>query len=461
MNGGVKAALLVSCLSLAGCATAAKEVKVRAIPDPSAPLARGGNLTALARGQFMIGNIGLALEGFRKAQRAYPTDAAPLAGLGDCYAAMGRFDIAQSNYEAALALAPHDRQLLLSLAAIFDREGKPLNAAAARAEANGAWQVAKPATAIASAPIQAAPIAATATPSSAAKPAPAPVTHAVEIAQGPARQAPAPQPAAAQVSRPAQVPAVAPPPPLQIATVVKPAAPVPQQVATVAKAAAPASQHVAEEVPMPMHASTGSITVELPPARPVDHVEAGVSPPPLPPIKEQRPMLSSVTVELPPARPAPPKAPTRIDPPVAVAESLGPRLERLSRGEVALVTTGKSLWQKPGETRIASTSGLRWVALRSSSDGRPNVQVLNAARKQGIAGSARTVLLNRGWRRIDVGDAPTTRQTSVVLYSRNRAKLGKSLAAQFGVAARMVERDVLVLVLGRDSVDRITGSQKS
>jgi len=212
---------------------------------------------------------------------------------------------------------------------------------------------------------------------------------------------------------------------------------------------------------MPMHASTGSITVELPPARPVDHVEARVSAPPMPPIEEPRPMLSSVTVALPPARPAPPKAPARIDPPVAVAESSGPRLERLSRGEVALVTTGKSLWQKPGETRVASTSGLRWVALRSSPDGRPNVQVLNAARKQGIAGSARTVLLNRGWRRIDVGDAPTTRQTSVVLYSRNRTKLGKSLAAQFGVAARMVERDVLVLVLGRDSVDRITGPQKS
>ena len=453
MNGGVKAALLVSCLGLAGCATATREVKVRAIPDPSAPLSRGGDLTALARGQFMIGNIGLALEGFRKAQRAYPTDAAPLAGIGDCYAAIGRFDIAQSNYEAALALAPHDRRLLLSLADIFDRQGKVLNAAAARAEANGAWQVAKPATAVANASVQAAPVAPPATTSPVAQSAAAPATHPAVLAQTPATQTPSrpAQPSAAQsVSRPAQVAAVAPQP-----------APAPQQVPTVTKAAADAPQQMAQEVPMPMHASTGSITVELPPARPVDHVEARVSPPPMPPIEEPRPMLSSVTVALPPARPAPPRIPLRIEPPVAVAETSGPRLERLSRGEVALVTTGKSLWQKPGETRIASTSGPRWVALRSSPDGRPNVQVLNAARKQGIAGSARTVLLNRGWRRIDVGDATTTRQTSVVLYSRNRAKLGKSLAAQFGVAARMVERDVLVLVLGRDSVDRITGPQKS
>jgi hypothetical protein len=49
----------------------------------------------------------------------------------------------------------------------------------------------------------------------------------------------------------------------------------------------------------------------------------------------------------------------------------------------------------------------------------------------------------------------------VVLYPKGREKLGKSLAAQFGVAARMVERDVLVLVLGRDAADRIAGPHKS
>src|SRR5690348_12360629 len=151
MNGGVKAALLVSCLSFAGCTTATKEVKVRAIPDPAAALARGGDLTSLARGELLIGNVGLALEGFRKAQRAYPTDAAPLAGIGDCYAAMGRFDIAQSNYESALALAPSDRRLLLALADIFDHEGQPLKAMAARADADRALQTV-PATAVASAP---------------------------------------------------------------------------------------------------------------------------------------------------------------------------------------------------------------------------------------------------------------------------------------------------------------------
>lgn len=443
MNGGVKAALLVSCISLAGCATATKEVKVRALPDPAAALSRGGDLTTLARGELLIGNVGLALEGFRKAQRAYPSDAAPLAGIGDCYAAMGRFDIAQSSYEAALALAPHDRQMLLALAAIFDREGKVLSAAAARAEANGAWQTATPAKAVASTPILAAPVAASASPVVQPAPAvtPAPTSRPVEVAQSPAPPAGGhPMQAAMVAAPPAQV---APP-------------------AVVAKVTPPAPRQMAQQNAIPIHASTGSITVELPPARPVEHLEARVSPPRLPPIEDSQPLFSTVTLVLPPARPAPAKRPVRTDtPPVAYAEASGPRLERLSRGEVALVTTNKPIWRAAGETRIASTSGLRWVALRSSPDSRPNVQVLNAARTQGIAGSARTVLLNRGWRRIEVGDAPAIREKSVVLYSRNRAKLGKSLAAQFGVAARMVERDVLVLVLGRDAVDRVTGQQKS
>jgi hypothetical protein len=105
-------------------------------------------------------------------------------------------------------------------------------------------------------------------------------------------------------------------------------------------------------------------------------------------------------------------------------------------------------------------SAVQWVALAPAA-GNPNVQIFNAARSQGIAASARAVLVDRGWRRIAIGNAPAAQQKSVVLYSRNRARLGRSLAAQFGVGARMVERDILVLVLGRDAVDRIAGQQKS
>src|SRR5262249_42750856 len=134
MERGVKAALFVSCIALNGCTTASQEVKVRAIPDPAAAFRNGGDAVALARGQLVLGNAGLALEGFRKAQRDNPNDPAALAGIGDCYTMMGRFDIAQSNYEAALALAPHDRTLLLGLASIFERQGLHARAMAARAE---------------------------------------------------------------------------------------------------------------------------------------------------------------------------------------------------------------------------------------------------------------------------------------------------------------------------------------
>jgi len=492
MNGGVKATLLVSCISLAGCVTETKQVQFRPIADPAAALTRGGNLTALARGELLIGNVGLALEGFRKAQRAYPTEAAPLAGIGDCYAAMGRFDIAQSSYESALALAPNDRRLLLALADIFDHEGQPLKAMAARADAARAAPVNPPATAVATARITptAAAVAVTRPPQVAPMPSPR-VTPATAAIAKPA----APMPTLAKVAA-AAPPLAAPVPTAEVRSTVARAAPLaaapaatreshptialaapvmPTATPAVAriesvapsappavKAAQPAPAQVAE-AEIPMHVSAGSITVELPPARPVAHVEVHVSAPPLPPIEEPRVLASSVTVPLPPARPAPAKRPVPTDdPPVAVVQAYGPRLERLSRGEVALVTTGKPIWNTQVQPRMASaSSGVRWAALQPSPGARPNIQVLNAARTHGIAGSARTVLLNRGWRRIDVGDAPSTREKSVVLYSRNRAKLGKSLAAQFGVAARMVERDVLVLVLGRDSVDRVTGQQKS
>jgi hypothetical protein len=140
-------------------------------------------------------------------------------------------------------------------------------------------------------------------------------------------------------------------------------------------------------------------------------------------------------------------------------EAPWPRLERLSRGEVALVTTGKPIWSARKDVQLAST-GVRWVSL-ASAEARPNFQILNAARVDKLAASARTVLLNRGWRRIAVGDAPAVQLKSEVQYPKNQATLGRRLAAQFGVAARMVEHGVLVLVLGRDSVDRIARPQKS
>ena len=46
-----------------------------------------------------------------------------IAGIGDCYAAMGRLDLAELSYEEALSLAPRDHVLLLGLASVIERGG--------------------------------------------------------------------------------------------------------------------------------------------------------------------------------------------------------------------------------------------------------------------------------------------------------------------------------------------------
>jgi hypothetical protein len=90
-----------------------------------------------------------------------------------------------------------------------------------------------------------------------------------------------------------------------------------------------------------------------------------------------------------------------------------------------------------------------------------NVQILNAARKQGIAAAARSILSHRGWKKIAVGDAPAVQHRSVVLYPASRRTIGRRLAAQFGIASRLVEGNAVVLVLGRDCVSRMSGRQAS
>ena len=95
-NGGIKSLLLVASLAAAGCASEPGTVEVRPIADPGSKLRPGDGLLADAKGQFALGNVGLALEGFRKAARENPDSADAVAGMGLCYDAMGRCDLAQA-----------------------------------------------------------------------------------------------------------------------------------------------------------------------------------------------------------------------------------------------------------------------------------------------------------------------------------------------------------------------------
>jgi tetratricopeptide (TPR) repeat protein len=320
MTRGGKAALLISIAALAGCTATSTLTKARLIADPAAALLKGDDL-AVARGELALNNVGLALEAFRKAQRAEPSNPEPLAGIAACYMAMGRFDLAQTNFEAALALAPRDVELLKGLAKTLDLQGQPGRAAEVRQEAQR------------------------------------------DASEGPA------------------------------------AAPV------TASATATTSSSVTVALPAPAAAVTSSVTVALPPPRP-----------------------SAAQSEI---------------------DQNGPWLERLSPGEVALVTTRAR--KSSLQTKTTVTAALRWAPL-SQPGTTPKVQVLNAARANGLAAAARAMLADRGWRNIIIGSAPVARQSSVIVYPRGQARIARRLAVELGIRTRTVGGSALVVVLGRDRV---------
>ena len=338
MNGGVKSLLLVASLAAAGCAAAPAEVKVRPIADPGSKLRPGNDRLAEARGQLALGNTGLALEGFRKAAREAPDSAEAFAGMAICYEAMGRYDLAQANYEAALAIAPRNTALLTALAGTLDRQGDRDGASEVRSE-----------------------------------------------------------------------------------------------VARLNSAAAALDQTPAEpDQPAASPASAPVVTVALPQPQPI----ASLSPEPEAPAVQAPPRanLADILAEV-----------------NLRADALGPRLERLSLGEVALVTAPRAIWRGQTVSRSPQSVTVRWVPLAAAS-ARPNVRLLNAARRQGLAARTREYLLGRGWRKIEIGDSKDIREASVVLYPAGRQAMGRSLAAQFGIRARQLDKgDVLVVLLGRDA----------
>ena len=466
MRGGVSSFVCLAYLAAGGCAaTQTADVKIRPIPDASAKL-RPGSTLADANAQLALNNVGLAIEGFRKALRENPNSPEAYSGLARAYEAMGRADLARTNYEAALALTPKDPQLLTAVAEALDQQGKADAAAMARQEA----------AAIAASRIT--PIAPQKDAPEVRLPAPA-LSSTVTVELPPARPA-----KALSASRPSVAPIVL--------TQVQEAQARPVPVALSAPA-------VAVHVPTP--ALTSTVTVTLPPARPAKRLDVGstaiasmglpaiprpvdepsklaLAPMPAnrapslqPEMRIPAPALSStVTVSLPPATPA-----ARLDvshaaitvalPPLrepaegqsrplmraVLPVQRGPYLERLTPGEVALVTTGRPAWrtQLVAQTRTSTT--LRWVPIMTA-QAHPNIRILNAAQRQGVAAQTRTVLLDRGWRKIEIGNTNQVRERSVVLYPKARRTLGRSLAAQFGFRAQVAEgSNVLVVLLGRDA----------
>ena len=122
-------------VGVAGCA--APKLEIREVGG--AHVAQKGETTsgrvALGMSQLAMGNVGLALESFRRAVREDPQSHQALLGLAECYLQMGKPALARRSVEQALALRPDVPHLYRALAAAAEGEGKPIEAAQLRKEA--------------------------------------------------------------------------------------------------------------------------------------------------------------------------------------------------------------------------------------------------------------------------------------------------------------------------------------
>ena len=478
MNGGVKQLLVMASFAAAGCAAAPDQVEVRPIGGPGTKLRAADDPLAAAKGQFAIGNVGLALEGFRKAARENPNSAEALAGMAACYETMGRDDLAEAKYEAALALAPRNATLLSSLAGILDRLGRGDDAVGVRAEVA---QLNSAAAALDQTPASDEPASQPAQTIVVALPAPqlaAPAAVAVQDGRR-AERLRAPDLAASEVAVRSDPPAAT-----EQVTVKLPAPWLADQAGVSLRSGslpvrggsldqqAGMTVDLSPDIPAPRLGNSAGVklgavplsmrrsdldqqvrmTVDLsrdiPAPRLGDRASVSLRALPLPlrsgTLDRHARMNVDLTNDIPTPRMGERSA-------VNLPADRAPRLERLSLGEVALLTGSGPVWRGQVVTRTPQKLTVRWVPLTTAA-ARPNIRLLNAARWQGLAARSRSYLFDRGWRRIEIGDASQARDETLVLYPAAHAVIGRRLAAQFGCRSRPVQGgEVFLVLLGRDS----------
>ncbi|MBA3666826.1 MAG: LytR C-terminal domain-containing protein [Sphingomonas sp.] len=166
------------------------------------------------------------------------------------------------------------------------------------------------------------------------------------------------------------------------------------------------------------------------------------------------PPAPSVTVALAPPRSAPVAVePAKVDQPkLSSMAPAGPartaaRLERMSVGEVALITRAEPRWAARTVARSATSTTIRFEPRREAA-----VTLLNAARVRGLAARTRAYLAARGFTGAAIGDAPSARQRSAILFGAGERPRAERLALQFGFALeRQPSAGGLVVLLGRDA----------
>ena len=124
---------LAATLGVTACATG--EFNVR----PTKSALAEGRLPSNARvaegnGQLALGNVGLAIEAYRKALREQPDNVEAMMGLASCYERMGRADLSRRHYEMALAADPTNTEIYSHFAQSLDAQGQRDEAARVKTE---------------------------------------------------------------------------------------------------------------------------------------------------------------------------------------------------------------------------------------------------------------------------------------------------------------------------------------
>ena len=451
--------------AIAGCGGQQGKLEVRALPTP---LAAGPKPVpfriAEARGHFALGNVALALEGYRKALREDPGSIDAMTGIAASYDRMGRFDLSRRHYETALAAAPGDPAVLAAFAASLTLQGRASEARLVLQEIRDRAAAATPVVSP-TAPKALAPVVAAARPAQPVATPPRPAAVAAPAVAAAPAQAVAVPPRASVVAPPAS--AVAPQPPApKVAQAVRPkpvSSAVGRSVTIVLPPARPeAAATLVKPVPseVPLRSSAAVVArAEVParPATPVSAPPAPIAPPKAAAAAASPPAAPQPRLE-PSARPLPPKAVVGSALKTAKATKgspngrVSPRLERTSLREVALITASGPQWRPLTVVRTERSATVRFVPVRPAPGRVAGIRLLNAARVDKLAARTRLYLVGRGWRSISIGDAPAIRTRSVILYPAGRRRSAERLSAQFGFAiAQRASARQLTILLGRDA----------
>ena len=236
--------------------------------------------------------------------------------------------------------------------------------------------------------------------------------------------------------------------------------------------ATPAAQNAAPE-----EAAAGTMgAAPLAPLAQVASTMASVSPPAQFVPAAQRPAVTRPVPEAPQSA-----RPERVVP--EVSRPSGPYLERLSTGEVALITRPANEMSAENGFRRAEPAPAREPVvasvLRTASQSvfnraqprppsarvaprsqvavasQPAARILNAVGRRGQASRMETHLRSLGWQQTSIGDAQARRAVSVILTPAATARQATELASSLPFRPRVVRsarvRQV-VLVLGNDAV---------